>query len=269
LRRDPSNRLGGPDARRAVGARHFAEVVLHLARREAAAKHRFTVLGWMWPLARQLAQLIVLVFVFSRLVPLGVSNFPAFVFSGLIGWTWFTSGIAAATTSLVSNRHLVFQSRFPLPVVPVVAVAVPLLDVLIALPVLLILLVVGGDVSATFLLLPVILLVQGLLMCGIAWIVAALYVYLRDLQNMVGLALLLLFYLTPVFYDRSRVPERFQSILLLNPMTSLVEAYRAVTLQGQLPDPIGLGTLAAVGIVVAFAGYALFKRLQGGFADEL
>lgn len=223
----------------------------------------------MWPLARQLAQLIVLVFVFSRLVPLGVSNFPAFVFSGLIGWTWFTSGIAAATTSLVSNRHLVFQSRFPLPVVPVVAVAVPLLDVLIALPVLLILLVVGGDVSATFLLLPVILLVQALLMCGIAWIVAALYVYLRDLQNMVGLALLLLFYLTPVFYDRSRVPERFQSILLLNPMTSLVEAYRAVTLQGQLPDPIGLGALAAVGLVASFAGYAFFKRLQGNFADEL
>ena len=248
---------------------HFGFVVLHLAARENASRHRFTLLGWMWPLARQVAQLAVLVFMFSKVIPLHVHNFTAFVFAGLIAWTWFSSGVSAATTSLLSYRHLVFQPRVPLAVVPAVAVAVPLLDVVMALPVLFIIVASSGDLSLTILFLPVVLAIQFVLTCGIAWIVAAGYVYLRDLQNLVVLALLLLFYLTPVFYDRARVPGRYEWLLLANPMTTLTEAFRTVTIDGVLPSGLRLGLVGASSVVVAFVGYWLFKRLQPGFVDEL
>ena len=93
--------------------------------------HRFTLLGWAWPVVRQLAQLAVLVFVFSTILDLGIDNFPVFVFSGLIAWSWFAGGVQQATASLIANRHLVFQSRFPVAVLPIVAVAVPFIDVLL------------------------------------------------------------------------------------------------------------------------------------------
>ena len=244
-------------------------MVLHLAARETASRHRFTLLGWTWPLARQLAQLAVLVFMFSKVIPLHVHNFPAFVFAGLISWTWFSTGVSAATSSILSYRHLIFQPRVPLPVVPAVAVAVPLLDVIMALPVLVIMVAKSGDLSLAILFLPVVLVIQFLLMCGIAWIVAAAYVYLRDLQNLVVLALLLLFYLTPVFYDRARVPGRYEWLLLANPMTTLVEAFRAVTMGGGLPPGLRLGLVGISSAAVAYLGYMLFKRLQPGFVDEL
>jgi lipopolysaccharide transport system permease protein len=112
------------------------ELVAHLVLREVTVTHRWTVLGWTWPLARQLAQLGVLVLIFGHVVNLGIPGYPQFIFSGLIVWTWFSSGVGAAGSSLISYRHLVFQPRCPAVVIPVVAVVVRLVDLMIALPVL-------------------------------------------------------------------------------------------------------------------------------------
>jgi lipopolysaccharide transport system permease protein len=259
----------GDRAHRWAELAQFWELVLHLARREAASRQRFTLLGWAWPLARQLAQLGVLVFVFSRIVRLGIPDFPVFVFSGLIAWTWFSTGLGAAASSVVANRNLVFQARFPVPVLPAVATVVPLLDVAFALPVIALMLALAGELHATFVFLPIVLLVQLVLMSGLAWLVAAAHVYFRDVQNIVGVLLLILFYVTPVFYDRELVPERYEWVLLMNPMTHLIEAYRRIFLTGSLPDATLFGIVAAVSLVVAVVGYAVFRRFERTFVDEL
>ena len=247
----------------------FAELVLHLAHREAQSRDRFTTLGSLWPLARQLAQLGVLVLVFSKLLPLGIHDFGAFVFTGLIAWTWFSAGVGSAASSLLANRHLVFQSRFPLAVLPAVAVAVALVDVLMALPLLLVLVAVHGDLHTSAFFFPVIVVVQLMLMCGIGWLVAAANVYFRDVQNIVSLTLLLAFYVTPVFYDRARVPGSLQWVLQINPMTTLIEAYRLVLLHGTLPLSLHFATVSAASIALAVIGYICFDKLRPGFADEL
>jgi lipopolysaccharide transport system permease protein len=247
----------------------FWDLVLHLAQREASSRHRFTLLGWAWPLARQLAQLGILVFTFSNIVKLDIPDFPAFVFSGLIAWSWFASSLVAATGSVVANRNLAFQSGFPLAVLPAVAVAVPLLDVLFALPVLAVLLATAGELHRTFFFLPVILVVQLVLMTGIAWLFATAQVFFRDVQNFVTLLLLVLFYVTPVFYDRSSVPDQYQWVLLANPMTTLIEAYRSIFLDGSLPAAKPFAILALVSLGLAALGYAVFRRSEDGFVDEL
>src|SRR5215218_4238088 len=219
-----------------VDAGHFADVVTHLARRQVASMHRFTLLGWAWPVLRQLAQLAVLVFVFSTILDLGIEDFPVFVFSGLIAWSWFSSGVQQGTAALIVNRHLVFQPRFPVAVLPIVAVAVPFIDVLLVLPVLLVMLVVSGTLSWTVLLLLPLLVVQFVLMAGIAWLASAANVFLRDVENVVGVALTLLFYCTPIFYSIASVPERYQTLLRLNPMTTMVESYRGVLMGTECPS---------------------------------
>jgi lipopolysaccharide transport system permease protein len=265
----PSVTPGRGPARSAEDARHAVDLVLHLARREVAIAHRFTLLGWAWPLTRQLVQVAVLVFVFGHVLDLGIENFPVFVFSGLIAWTWFSSGLTAAATSVMAQRHLVFRARFPTIVVPIVAVTVPLIDVVMAIPVLVVMLVIAGELRAEAVLLPLLYAVQLLLVCGLAWLVAALTVYLRDVPNIVLVALNALFYLTPVFYSSERVPENAQWLLRLNPMTTLLDADRAVLLDYPFP-PVGTFlAVVAFSIAVACLGYAVFRRLSPGFVDEL
>jgi lipopolysaccharide transport system permease protein len=249
--------------------RHLVDLVIHLARRQLESAHRFTLLGWLWPLARQLVQLAVLVFLFSSVLDLGIEDFALFVFTGLLIFSWFQNAVTAATAVLERERHLVFSARFPTIALPLVAVAVPLVDVLIALPVLVVMLAAEGRLEATALLLPGLLALEFVLTAGVALLVAPLSVYFRDVPNIVSLGLLLLFYLTPVFYGLKNVPERFHWMLELNPLTPLVTAVRAVMLEGRLPAAGDVLTVAAVAAVAAAAGLWTFRRLEPDMVDEL
>jgi lipopolysaccharide transport system permease protein len=264
-RRPPTaERSGG-----GVDPGHFVDVVVHLAKRQVASLHRFTLLGWAWPVVRQLAQLAVLVFVFSTILDLGIDNFPVFVFSGLIAWSWFAGGVQQGTGALIVNRHLVFQSRFPVAVLPIVAVAVPFIDVLLVLPVLVVMLIATGTLSWSVGALLPLLLVQFVLMAGIAWLTSAANVFLRDVENVVGVGLTLVFYCTPVFYSLSSIPEKYQSLLRLNPMTTLVESYRAVLMGTDFPAPGRLAVVAVGSALLALVGWVLFRRAEPRFVDEL
>lgn len=247
----------------------FRELVLHLAHREITTMNRFTLLGWLWPLARQLAQLAVLVFIFDRVLDLGIADYPVFVFSGLVAWTWFSTALWRSAVSLLDARHLVFQPRFPTIVLPIVSVAVPLVDVAMAMPVLLVMLATTGHLSVSALAFPPLLLIQFVLCSGLAWIASAATVYVRDVPNLVGVAVMVLFYLTPVFYATTKVPAEYKGIIEANPMTTLLQSYRAVLLGTPFPPLWRLGVVLAVSLALAGAGYALFRRLQGGFVDEL
>lgn len=249
--------------------RRARELVIHLAGREIASRHRFTLLGWAWPLTRQLAQLGVLLVVFTSIVDLGIASYASFLFAGIVAWGWFASAVADGADAVLGKRHLVFRPGCPAAVLPVVSVVVALVDALIALPVLLVIVSVQGELHEAVLFLPVIAFVQLLLSCGIVWLAAATSVYLRDVRQVIGVGLLLLFYLTPVFYDAARVADDYEWALRLNPLTILLEAYRAVLIEQRLPEAGPLLGVAAASTAVAAAGYVVFQKLRDGFVDEL
>jgi lipopolysaccharide transport system permease protein len=247
----------------------FQEVVLHLVRREIDATHRMTLLGWAWPVARQLAQLAALVFIFGSVIDQGIPHFPVFVFSGLIAWTWFSTGVGTATTVLLDDRHLVFQPRLPAAVLPIVSIVVPLVDVLLALPILLVMAALETGVEWTIVVTPLLVVLQLALMAGISWLVSSVSVFFRDVPNLVQVVLQILFYMTPVFYGLRTVPDEYQSILELNPMTTLVEAYRAALLGAPWPSAGHFIYVAVLAIVLCIGGYLTFARLSRNFADNL
>jgi lipopolysaccharide transport system permease protein len=255
--------------RRPLALRPFLALVRDLTARELAATHRFTLLGWGWPVARQLAQLAVLVFIFSTVFDLGVENFAVFVFCGLIAWSWFSSGILAASSSLLAQRHLVFQPRLPNVVIPVVAVTVPVVDVVFALPVLVVMLVASTGLRIEILLCPALLMIQYVLMLGIAWLCASISVFFRDVPNLVSVAMTILFYLTPVFYGLRSVPDEYEWVLQLNPMTTIIEGLRSLTLDQAGPAPEAVLVVAVVSAAVAALGFAVFQRLESRFVDVL
>lgn len=261
-------RLIAPDFAGASLAQ-FGELVVHLVKREISATHRMTVLGWTWPLARQLAQLAVLVFIFGSVLHLGIKDFAVFVFTGLIAWTWFSVGVSVATGSLLAQRHLLYQPRLPPAVLPIVAIAVPLVDVVMALPVLAIMLLLGHGIPWTAALLPLPILLQLILMAGLAWLASAASVYFRDVPNIVAVALTVGFYVTPVFYGLHTIPKRFAGLLQLNPMASIVETFRALLLGQPYPSLGAILYSVGLAITVTLAGFLVFSKAQSGFIDNL
>jgi lipopolysaccharide transport system permease protein len=257
-----------PAHRRPVSTTALWEIVTRLARRQLESKHSLTLLGWLWPLARQLAQLGVLVFVFSKVFhQKGIENFPVFVFVGLIAWTWFSTGLGDAATSVAAQRHLVLQSRVPSAAIPLVAVVVPLVDVLIALPVLLLMLVLSNELHWTLLLVPLLIPLQALLMAGIAWLASAAAVFFRDVPNAVYLGLTLLFYMTPVFYALNTWPEQYRWVLEINPLATIIGCYRALLLDDPWPHAWLIAVVVAGSALVAVLGYVFFRRLEPRFTD--
>jgi lipopolysaccharide transport system permease protein len=151
----------------------------------------------------------------------------------------------------------------------VAASTVAFVDALIALPVLIGIVAISGDLAPSILFLPVLAVIQLLLVCGLAWLASAASVYLRDVAQIVIVGLLLLFYLTPVFYETARVPDNYAWVIKLNPLTPLIEGYRDVLVDGHLPPAEPIAAVTAASIAIAALGFIVFQRLRQGFVDEL
>lgn len=263
---EPELRLAGT---RPVRLRVFAALAVHLTVRQLRSAHHLTLLGWGWPLARMLAQLAVLVFLFSKVIQLNIPNYPVFVFVGLLGWNWFSVGVTTAASSVLSQRHLVMQPRLPTSLLPIVAIAVPFVDVLFALPLLVLLLALSTGLTWGLLALPLIFALEFLLIAGVAWLVAAVSVFFRDVPNLVGVWLMILFYLTPVFYSGSRVPSKLRWVLHLNPLATIIDAYRWLLLGTPAPGVLQMAAVVAASVLLLLVGNRVFSRLSPRFADHL
>jgi len=258
-----------PEAARSRRAAYLRDVTLHLVRREFSTRHRGALLGWLWALAPPLLQLVVTYYLFTKIIPLGVKNYPVFLLTGILAWNWFARALAYAATSLETSRDLVRRPGFPTAVLPLVSVLIGLVDYLIALPILLITLVSTSGLHWSALLLPALLLVQLVFVTGVAWVIAPLQVFFRDIAHMTGIATMLGFWVTPVFYRQRQVPGRFHLIYDLNPMAHLIEAQRSILLDGRLPSALSSLIVAAVAVAVAAGGYMVFRSLRDLVPDQL
>jgi lipopolysaccharide transport system permease protein len=227
------------------------------------------VLGWIWAIAQPLARFMVLAFLFTKVVRLDIAYYPAFLFSGLLSWSWFSSALSSATASAVERRDLLFRPGVPRVTVPVISVLADGLDLVAALPVLGLFLVAGPGLHATILALPAVIGVQALLILGLGLMLCSLHVYLRDTKLLVDTALTLGFYLTPVFYTAQSVPAPYRVLIDLNPMTHIVQAYRQILVNGELPIELSFLVTALTAAAVFVVGLIVYQRLSPLFVDEL
>jgi lipopolysaccharide transport system permease protein len=246
------------------------DLLRELVVRDMKLRYKRSILGIGWSLLNPLAQLLVYRFIFEQVLPVKVPNFTSFLFSGVLVWNWFQMSMVFATTTVVDNRELIKRPGFPIAILPAVTITSYLIHFLLALPILLgVVLISGTKVTNSILLLPILIAIQFILTLGLVYLTATFHVAFRDTQYLLGVALQLLLFLSPIFYDVTSIPERFQLLYQINPLVSLIDAYRAVLLRGQIPDPGTLITLALITIVVVAAGYFVFTRASRHFVDEL
>jgi len=257
----------------AVGSRRlpvFRDLAVQLVIRDLKLRYRRTMVGLAWSFAFPLGQVLVLSFVFTLVLPTRVGKYSAFVSIGVLVWTWFQSSLVMASTAITGNRELVRRPGFPSAALPISTVTTNLVLLLIAFPAMLIVVLwSGGHPGVGAVLLPVVMAVQFALTLGFAYLVASLNVTFRDTQQLVTLLLLLLFFLTPIFYDAGSVPERYRTLYDLNPFVVLIDAYRATLLRGVMPDLLGLAEVALLAIALVVIGHILFQRASHKFAEEI
>lgn len=246
------------------------DLLRQLVDREMKLLYKRSVLGIAWTLISPILQLAALTFVFQVVLPVDVPNYASFVFCGLLSWNWFQASLFQATGVIVANGALIRQPRFPTAILPMVTVTVGLIHFLLALPVLVVFLLFDGiELQPTILLLPLLQILQFGLTVGLGYILAALNVTFRDTQHTLNVVLLLMFYLTPVFYAIENVPEAYQLLYACNPMATLLGAYRDVLIAGVLPDLNSLLGIVIVTFVLLPIGYQYFERQSGRFVEEL
>jgi lipopolysaccharide transport system permease protein len=243
--------------------------------RSISRRYRMSSFGFLWTMAIPLATLAIYTFVFGVVMPssfgdAGTTSFTLRLFSGLIVFWLMAEVITQSPTSVVEQANLVKKSVFPLEVIPAVVVGSALFHALVNTAVLVAALaVLGTELRPTVVYLPIVILPMALLLTGLAWFLAAIGVYFRDLMHVVGLLMTAALFLSPVFYPLERLSPGLRDAIMFNPISFIVGETRAVLLDGRAPDWQGLAVYFAVGWIIAALGLAFFRRARKNFADVL
>jgi lipopolysaccharide transport system permease protein len=250
------------------------KLIARLASRELSARYRGSILGAAWMAANPLLMLAVYSFVFMVVFNArwgaGSSSvdFALYLFSGMILFGVFSEVISRAPMLMMENVSYIKKVVFPLEILPVVALASALASAAVGFVILFLFqLVVSGVPPVTALATPLILAPLCLLTLGLGWFLSSLGVFLRDVRQLVGVAVTVLMFLSPIFYPVEAVPAEFRPFLNLNPLAPILEQSKDVLFRGRLPAPVEYLAVLAVSAVVCWAGYAWFVKTRRGFAD--
>ncbi len=255
----------------------FRDLLLTLAGRDLKLRYKQTALGVIWVILQPLMAAGIFSFVFGMVAGLkGASGVPYIVFSyaGLLGWNLFNNTLTKASGCLLGNAHLISKVFFPRLILPLSGVPSTLVDFAVALIMLAVLMIVF-QISPTpaMLALPVWMLLLMMMAMGAGMMAAALSVSYRDVQYILPVFMQILLYASPIAYSASealtRIPEKYQIIFYLNPLTGLLEAFRWSLLgKGELSSA-GLLYSASCSVIIMTFGAFMFKRMEKKFADVI
>ena len=254
------------------------QLIVQMTKREVVGRYKGSVMGLAWSFFNPVFMLVVYTFMFSVVFKArwGVGGedskalFAVVLFVGTIVHGLFAEVLNRAPSLILSNVNYVKKVVFPIEILPVISMAAALFHSMISLCVLLIAFVIfSGYLHWTTVFIPLVLLPFVILTLGFAWLLASLGVFLRDVGQVIGIVIMVMMFLAPVFYPVTAVPEQFRPFIMANPLTFIIEQAREVLIWGHAPNWTGLGIYTVAATVVAWAGYALFQKTRKGFADVL
>jgi ABC-2 type transport system permease protein len=257
------------------------ELTKNLVTRQLKLRYKSSSLGFLWSLLNPFLMALVYWAVFSKLLGgsrgMGVDNYKAYLISGLFAWAFFAGSIGDSANAFVGNISLVKKVYFPRIVLPVSAVLTNLVNFVLSLVVVFILLIIWEVPSGwekpsgiCLLMLPLLILIELMLACGLSFFISSLNVLFRDVEHMLQVILLAGFFLTPVIYPYARVvPEHLRLVYFLNPMAGIIVSYQKILYEGTFPSPQFLYIPLVISIAVLISGYRFLVKAEGMIVDQL
>jgi ABC-2 type transport system permease protein len=248
----------------------YRQMLTSLVRKDLRSRYRGSFLGFLWTFVNPLLQLIVFSFVFPVILKNTEVNFPLFLFVALLPWMMITGSVQASTTSIVANSNLVKKIYFPRQIIPLSITTANLVNYLYTFIILIPILLLSGinlSYEIVYLILPIVIIYVISFSLGL--IFSSLYVKFRDLEHIIGIFIMLWFYLTPVVFPTTIFPENILRYIRLNPLVSIMDFIRDILLYDTTPKFNTLIYPSLFAIVTLVIGILVFSVNQKSFAEEL
>ncbi|MEM8805759.1 MAG: ABC transporter permease [Cyanobacteria bacterium P01_G01_bin.38] len=253
-----------------------------LVQRSLEAKYKGSVLGNLWPLIRQISQLLIYTYVFSIVLNVKLSGqglpggdrsftFGIWLFAGFIPWLTFVNGLSAAARSILQQQNLITKVVFPIELIPLVPVLVAFIESSFGTVALIVFVaLLTQTIHSTLLLLPLVWLPLLLITSGLGYLMAGLTVFLRDIPQALAILLNLWFYATPILYPADLIPQPFQSLVFwCNPLAAIAASHRDMVLTGDMTHWSVWCVATVISGCVFLVGYRCYQKLSPAFADVL
>lgn len=257
--------------------RKHADLIWEMARREVADRYAGQVLGVFWAFCHPVFLIGLYVFIFAFVFRQKVGgtvdlplDYTAYLLSGIVAWLGIQDGLVKSCTIITSNAALVKQTVFPLEVLIIKSMVVSLFPQIISLVLLVVyVLFTHGALHVTYVLLPVLVMLQLLGMIGLGFVLAPVGAYIRDIKDVVQLFASAGVYLLPVFYLPAWVPDLFRPLLYINPFSYMIWCYQDVLYFGRIDHPWAWLVAALVNVFLFWFGYRLFRKLKPSIGNFL
>lgn len=262
----------GQDAGTSAGqgglVEYYRDLIYSLLSAELAVRYRSTVLGYAWSVLHPLAFTLVFLFAFKVVLNFRIENYTLFLVAGMFPWQAIQNSIGMSAATFLGNGSLIKRVRFPRHFLVMVGVLNDLIHLLLSLPIIALMMWVHRVAPTWQILwaLPTLLILQFLVTMGLALLVATCNLFLRDLERLIGIGMMLLFYVTPVLYTEAMIPPGFRWVLYANPMAALIVSWRAAFM-GQPLQPLFLAVAAAWAALAMLAGFAVYRKLNWRFGE--
>ena len=248
----------------------YRELLKTNIKKEVRGKYKGSWLGVLWTFLNPLLMLAVYAFVFPYILRVKTDNYTIFMIVALIPWNFFTAAIQQGTGCVVANGNILKKVYFPREIIPISITTSQLINFFITCIIMFAFIIFSGvGFSIHILLFPILVLIQYILTLALTFFLSSLTVFAHDIDHFVSIALTLGFYATPVVYQASMLPQKFQWAMKVNPMAVLVEAYRSILYYHRLPDMTMLVVWGLGSVALLVVGYLIFKKLEKSFVEEL
>ena len=249
---------------------NYRELLKTSITKDVGGKYKHSFLGVIWSFVNPLLQIAVYALVFQVILKSNIENYAVYLCCGLVPWQYFSSVVLRGAATIIDNGNIIKKVYFPREILPISVVASEGVNFLISTTIILGFVIFGGiGLSWNILWYFLILVIQIIVSIGIAFIVSSLTVYFRDLLHLLGILMQLLFYATPIVYSMDSVPASMKWLLMLNPMSYLIEGYRNIFYNKTMPNFEGLLIALVMGVILCVCGYFIFRKLEKRFAEEL
>ena len=247
----------------------YRELLYFLTWRDVKIRYKQTVLGAAWAVIQPLFTMLIFTLFFGKLAGIASDGipYPIFAYAGLLPWTFFSNAVTSSGNSIVGSSHLITKVFFPRMIIPAAAVLAGLVDFAIAFVILVGLMIYYGvAVSWGIVMLPALVLLTALLALGVGMWMSGLNVKYRDVRYALPFLIQVWMFVTPIIYPSSIVPEKWRWAMRLNPLSGIIEGYRA-SLFGRAPDwaALAFSTVFTVALLI-YSAYT-FRRMEKSFAD--
>ncbi|MBA9086024.1 ABC-type polysaccharide/polyol phosphate export permease/surface polysaccharide O-acyltransferase-like enzyme [Fontibacillus solani] len=248
----------------------YREMLRNMVLKDLRTKYKGSVLGFLWTFLNPLLMLAIYSFVFSSIMKSDIPDFPMFILVALLPWNYFSQAILQGARSIVNNAELLKKVYFPREILPLSVIGSNLINYLLTLVILIPALWISGiHITTAVFSFPIVLFIQSMIIFPIVMLSSLGLPYLRDLEHILNVLMMICFYLTPVLFPVSFIPVEFRWIFDYNPMTPIINAYRDLFLYGQWPDFGALLPMLLVLIVLNTVIAVVFSVLQRNVVEEV